>query len=286
MMSLNLKPRSLRTPVVLGGLLLVLTAPAHAETYPRCERQPTQEDIEGAKGAHKAAQRFYDKGQYEEAIRMWMDAYRFDCTAHPLLLNIGNAYEKMGDKPKAIEAFENYLQRMGSGADPTIPDKVANLKEQLARQQAKPPASAATASVAATASPPPPPPPGTTAAGGPGPYPWVLVGAGAAVAVVGVVLLAVGQNKMSTAQDNCPDRVCPNPDTEGFEALGNTGRSMTGVGAVMIPVGVLAAGGGLLWYFLAPSDSSATEAPSASAQVHVRPWVSPWTSGLSVSGNF
>ena len=53
----------------------------------------TKEDIEGAKGAHNAASRFYETGDYDRAIRSWRDAYDFDCTAHGELLNIASAYE-------------------------------------------------------------------------------------------------------------------------------------------------------------------------------------------------
>ena len=42
-------------------------------------------DQEGAKGAHKAASQFYDRGDYEKAIRYWTDAYGFDCNAHGVL---------------------------------------------------------------------------------------------------------------------------------------------------------------------------------------------------------
>jgi len=113
------------------------------------------------------------------------------------------------------------------------------------------------------------------------------VGGGGAVLVAGIVLLAVGQNKIKTADDGCPNRVCPDPDTEGLQTMGNTGRTYTGVGSAMLAVGALAAGGGLLWYFLTAGGSSATDGKATSrAALQVQPWVSPWTSGLSLSGSF
>src|SRR5687767_8574327 len=67
-------------------------------TFPECTREPTPQDIEGAKGAHKAAAQWFEKADYDRAIQYWRDAYSLDCTKHALLLNIASAYEKKGDK--------------------------------------------------------------------------------------------------------------------------------------------------------------------------------------------
>jgi hypothetical protein len=268
--------------MIVGGLVLALGAPAHAQNYPTCDRQPTSDDIEGAKGAHKAAQRFYDKGQYEDAVRSWVDAYKFDCTAHPLLINIGNAYEKLGERQKAIDAFETYLQRMKEGADPTIPDKVANLKDQLLRERMR---TASTATATATAPPPPanpPPPSDAGASSGPGAWPWVLTGLGAAILVAGVPVTVVGQGKIADAKDQCGGTTGCASDVA---KSGNTGRTLTGVGIGMFVVGALTAGGGLVWYAVASGGSENAGKPAA-ASLSFEPWLSPWTSGLSLSGRF
>jgi hypothetical protein len=263
---------------------LALGATAYAQSsYPSCDRQPTAEDIEGAKGAHKAAQRFYDKGQYEDAIRFWLDAYKFDCTAHPLLINIGNAYEKLGDRQKAIDAFETYLQRMKEGADPTIPDKVANLKGQLARERVRP---QPTATATSSASAPPVPsgrPPEQGPSSGPGAWPWVVVGLGGAIMVAGIPVTVVGQGKISDAKTACGGKTtgCP----AAVASQGNTGRTLTGVGIGMFALGAVAIGGGLAWYFVT-ADSSSGPSPTPSASISLEPWVSPWTSGLSLTGSF
>lgn len=267
--------------LLVGGLLVALGADARAQTYPQCDRQPTADDVEGAKGAHKAAQRFYDKGQYEEAIRSWTDAYKFDCTAHPLLINIGNAYEKMGERPKAIAAFETYLQRVGQNADPTIPDKVANLKVQLEREQAKPVPTTAPTATETRLPPPPPPPPGNEAgSGGPGVGPWILVGAGGVAIVVGAIVLGVGLSDISAAEVECPARVGCSPEVE---SQGNRGRIEAPVGGVVGGVGIVAAAAGLIWYFVAKDDGGGE---AATASVSVQPTVGPWMTGLSLSGAF
>src|SRR4029078_504190 len=84
-----------------------------ATPYPECpkDKKATAADVEGAKGAHKAATQFYDRGDYDRAIQYWRAAYSFDCTAHALLINTANAYEKKGNKPAAIATLEPFLAR-------------------------------------------------------------------------------------------------------------------------------------------------------------------------------
>ena len=115
--------------IALSASLAFATDPV-VPSYPECTHKASAADTEGAKGAHKAASQFYDRGDYDKAIRYWTDAYAFDCTAHGVLINIANAYEKQGDKASAVVALETFLRR--SGADPTIEEKVRNLKQSLA----------------------------------------------------------------------------------------------------------------------------------------------------------
>ena len=176
--------------------------------YPECTRKPTSADLDGAKGAHKAASQFYDRGDYEKAIRYWTDAYSFDCTAHGVLINIANAYEKQGDKASAVVALETFLKRAGN--DPTIEEKVRNRKQSIA-----PPAASATTaptvtpSASAVSSATPKPIPSSVPHAGRKPFgytPLIAAGGGAAVAIVGGVLLGVGTSAISSAANKCPER--------------------------------------------------------------------------------
>ncbi len=237
--------------------------PVSGGAYPPCIKVPNDSDREAAKGLHQAAKQYFAKGQYERAIQSWMDAYNFDCTKHQVFINIGNAYEKMpGMTEKAIEAFETYIVRAtndprpdGShGPEPEIVEKVANLKDLLR----KPP-------------PPPPPPPigpphdnvdivvpatPEKPTGGPGPWPWVLTGSGGGIAVIGAILLGVGVPKVSSASAACPDRSkCTDEDAK---TKGNTGLALERAGGALIGIGVAAAAGGVIWYFVAPKGAPTT----------------------------
>lgn len=261
--------------------------------YPECSRKPTAADIEGAKGAHKAASQFYDRGDYDKAVRYWTDAYGFDCNAHGVLINIANAYEKKGDKPSAILALKTYQKRANNGnGDPTIEEKIKNLEASML-----PPAPSATASGApsiapsATASVAPSATPTTPGPEGPRPYgwkPWILVGGGGVVAIVGAILLPVGLGAIAEAKKKCT----PAKDREGNEVLdchgdaeaeaqGNLGRTEVGLGAAFIGVGGAALIGGLVWQFAfnKPEDKRA-------ARVRVLPAVGPRNAGLLLQGSF
>jgi tetratricopeptide (TPR) repeat protein len=93
-----------------------------------CTRTPKPADVTAAKGAHKAAARFYERGAWDDAIRCWADAYNFDCTAHDILVNIANAQEKKGDRAGALATLEAYLQHK---PNPEIAERVRKLREAL-----------------------------------------------------------------------------------------------------------------------------------------------------------
>jgi hypothetical protein len=266
-----------------------------APTYPTCAKKPTAADIQGAKGAHGAATRFYERGDYDRAIQYWRDAYSFDCTAHGVLINIANAYVKKGDKQAAIATLETYLAR--GGHDPTIEEKVANLRKSL-KPAAPTPAPSATASGTAAA----PPPSGSAEPaasgapeGGQPPVttgsrsiaPWFLVGGGVAAAIVGAILLPVGSGSVSSAEQTCPDHQhlagtnlsgptnCP----ADVASKGNTGRAEVTAGAVVLGVGGAAIVGGLVWQF-------AFNKPKPTQGMTVLPSFGPHSAGLGLNGSF
>jgi Tetratricopeptide repeat len=237
---------------ILLGAGLSLAQPI---TYPECTHKPTPADVEGAKGAHKAATQFYEQGNYDRAIQDWRDAYSFDCTAHGVLINIANAYEKKGDKAAAIATLETYVKR-----DPTSPNiatiqqKIANLKASLATPTPSgtvpvvptaAPSAAPSALPSASASTEPPPPPASKR-----PYgitPLIVAGGGVAAALVGVILLPVGAGNISSAEKVCPIRNdCNDPSAA---STGNSGRALEGVGTTFLVLGGLGIGGGLVWEF-------------------------------------
>jgi hypothetical protein len=97
------------------------------------------------------------------------------------------------------------------------------------------------------------------------------------VTVLGVVLLAVGQNKVSDADKQCPERQgC----SDEVASLGNEGRTLSAVGGVGIGLGLVAVAGGVVWYLLADDDEP------AEAGTWIQPVLGPSTAGLSLTGTF
>jgi hypothetical protein len=259
-----------------------------AGNYPDCTKKPTPADIEGAKGAHRAASQFYDRAEYDKAIRYWNDAYAFDCTANDLLVNVANAYEKLGDRASTVITLEVYLSR--TGPNPTLQQKVKNLKAAMNPQPAltAPTAFAPTASVAPTLAPTAPPVPEA-----PRPYgfkPWLVVGGGAALALVGAILLPVGYGAISDAAAACtgPNHSCPVGVGQDVIDKGNSGRVQAGVGWGMLSLGILAVGGGMVWQLL--YNKPAATAPGQPAQPKTGVWLAPiagpGAAGLTVGGTF
>jgi hypothetical protein len=266
-------------------IVLSLSVPAAADEYPTCDRTPSDSDVEAAKGMHKAAEQYYARARYDKAIASWTEAYSFDCTAHRLLINIGNAHEKLGNTSKAIDAFSAYIDRMGSAADPTIVEKVNNLRSLIDAQPEPDPKPDPV--------PPPTPDPAPKDTGpdqGPGIAPWVVVGAGGGVAVVGAILLGIGIQKENSAQEQCPNRGDGEPCPQDVANEGNLGIKMQIGGGVMLGVGLAASAGGLIWWALSSpsSDGDAVALSFDLGPVKMSPDVAvgPSYQGLGLTGSF
>lgn len=262
--------------------------------FPPCTKEPSAADVEGAAGSHRAAKAYYERGEYDKAVQLWRDAYSFDCSKPAVFLNMGNAYEKKGDKAAAVAMFETYLARAPKDAPDTgtISAKVANLKAALANE----PAPAATAPTAPTAPAPAPTQPDVLPpAPGERPYgvvPWIVAGAGVAAVGAGVVVAIIGQGKVSQAEEDCGGSrgKCKGQPGDGKEQIqkyiddGNSGRTLTTTGIIVAGVGGAALAGGLIWQFA--FNKPQPTAASLERGVRLAPLVSPQHQGLVFSGRF
>ncbi len=279
-----------------GLLLFFFATQAYGqERYSPCTKTPTPADVDAAKALHTAATRYNKLKRYGDAIRSWRDAYNFDCTAHLLLINIGNAYEKLNVPKAALLSFRTYVKRTGLDADKSIVKRVAELEKQLGTSSSG--GGGGAGGVQIDVPDPVDPPDGD----GPGVAPWVVVGVGAAAGIAGGAMLGVGMANLADVQDKCPGGVCPrdkfSSDAEWEKASrdGDKGpRTMTTLGGVVLGVGVAAIGGGLIWYFVGGSSSDETstdKTPTPSSGpgpsgMWVTPLIDPETGGLMFGGSF
>jgi hypothetical protein len=286
----------LRNLKSLFAALALLLAPsiAHAEeptkSYPDCGREPTEPEVAAAKGAFQAGNASFNEADYARAIDYWEDAYRRDCTANPLLLNLARAYELAGRKRQAVLALETFLAREpNSGEKEQINRRVEVLKKKIAEEDAAA-AAAPPPSTAVTTSPPagPATPPETPAPQAKrSPWPWVMIGIGGAVTIVGTIGYISNKQKVNdfVAQ-------CDNPKTPVVEGrdqcpidIANKGndarKAVTASGVVTVAGGALLVGGVIWWYL----DGKRTTQASLQRPL-VTPLVAPQLAGLSLSGAF
>jgi tetratricopeptide (TPR) repeat protein len=299
----------------LAGLTLALAVAASpsiaaaqsaAAPYPPCSRTPTDGEVAAAKGAFQAGQASFNEADYDRAVTYWEDAYRRDCTAHPLLLNLARVYELNNQREKAVVALETYVERNpGSADEAQMRRRVEKLREQIAADAPEREAEPEPAVAPPPEPTPEPPPPETTTMKRPI-WPLVVAGGGAILLGVGAAFYITATSDLNDFEAQCPNRQCDaaltpaelamlSPaDAERERALraaeaaqlvedGNAARSRQTVGVILGVSGLAIGAAGVVYYFVGP------KVPSESARTGVRgltPWAGPGTGGLLVSGGF
>ena len=290
----TLGTRMLRNLKSLLAALALLMAPAiaHAEeptkSYPDCGREPTDAEVAAAKGAFQAGNASFNEADYARAIDYWEDAYRRDCTANPLLLNLARAYELAGRKRQAVVSLETFLSREpNSGEKDQINRRVEVLKKKIAEEDAAaaaaPPPSTGTAPPAT--GPTAPPPVESPAKVKHSPFPWIVMGVGGAALIVGTIGAVDAKKKIDEVEAKCPNHQCVGSDTESI-TKGNDARSKLNGSVVIMSIGGAAVVGGAIWWFM---DKKAVERANGSVarkRPLITPFVAPQLAGLSVSGAF
>jgi tetratricopeptide (TPR) repeat protein len=274
--------------------LLALPAFAHAEeptkTYPDCGREPTEAEVAAAKGAFQAGNASFNEADYARAIDYWEDAYRRDCTANPLLLNLARAYELAGRKRQAVVALETFLAREpSSGEKDQINRRIEVLKKKIAEEDA----AAAAAPPPPTAGPTPPPTSGpeppaeTTTLAKRSPGPWIVIGLGGAVAILGTIGYISNKTKIDDLANQCEVPATHKGCPENVEKDGNEARKAMTTSAVLAGVGAGVVAGGFVWWYLDGRRVARSNSQSESwRRPVVTPVVGPEVAGLALSGSF
>ncbi|MCB9589543.1 MAG: hypothetical protein H6718_29280 [Polyangiaceae bacterium] len=293
MLKLTQSPARRLSHLASGAALvagLLVAAPALAEEdpppYPTCDRGPTEGDIAAAKGAFQAGQAAFNEADYPRAITYWEDAYRRDCTADKLLVNLARAYELNGQLKLAVRALETYNERVpGNPEMAQNQTRIQRFKDKIAKDEAQaatpvPPGTTdpqgtdpkdgdGTQDPGAKVEPPPP--------GGSKPIlPLIIAGGGLAVGIVGAVIYFPAKSDLSDYEQQCggSSRTCPNSIVDDA----NAARSKANLGGIITGVGAAALIGGVVWYLLAPEE------PATASRV--TPLVGKGFTGLGWSGAF
>ncbi len=292
-------------------------AAATAAAYPECGKV-SPANANAAHGAFVAGKASFDSGDYATALIYLKDAYRRDCRKTELLLLIARSYELIGttgtalapggrrsdSKREAARALEAYLQRPSDATEAaTQRERLARVREEIAREDAEDAAlaakrSSASAATVSAAAPSAAGATSTSSTAGARPVsesapvaegrshtalPWVLAGAGAASLIAGVVVYVIGHSDESTASNACPTQSRCAPDVAD---QGNRGSHLETAGGVLLAAGGAALVGGLVWHFVEPTAPRDAPASAAAPRFDLAPLLAPGLAGVGVRATF
>jgi tetratricopeptide (TPR) repeat protein len=272
--------------VALGVLAVAGTAVAEeTHAYVECTHEASDTDLTAAKAAFQAGNVSFNEADYPRAILYWEDAFRRDCTAHPLLLNLARAYELNGHKRQAVISLETFLAREPNSTERAqIQRRIEVLKKQIDSEQAAAPAATPPAVTPVPAPATPPPTQSASNAARPKSHqlvPLVVAGVGATVFVVGGLVYLDGAKKVKQFEADCGENHNECPDGYDTDAANAAAKQET-TGGVVAVVGLPILAGGLIWYFVA----NAPEKKTASTSPTLAPLIAPGYYGASLSARF
>lgn len=256
-----------------------------APSYPECTTKPTEGDTAAAKGAFQAGTAAYNEADYPRAINYWEDAFRRDCTATALLLNLARAYESSNQFDKAIVALRTFNERNADSPQrDQIERRIERLEEQLKAQasQPVPPTAQATPTKNGPQPAAPPPAPQDKASTEPNKWPLVIAITGGVFAVIGTAGFIKGSSDVKKYEAQCPNTICPNDTVKNDANAAQKQRDGSGVLAIG---GAVIGIGGTIWY-IAEVQRAKRAAEQQRAGVRFMPLVSPEFAGLSLDGRF
>jgi hypothetical protein len=257
-----------------------------ASAYPECTTKPTEGDTAAAKGAFQAGTAAYNEADYPRAITYWEDAFRRDCTATALLLNLARAYESSNQFDKAIVALRTFNERNAdSPQHDQIERRIERLEEQLKAQQSQSvvPASDPTPSQSPQQPTSPQPATESKASTEPNKWPLVIAISGGVIAVVGTIGYAKNNSDLNKYKGQCPNMVCPD---DSIKEKANTAQKQRDASAVLAGAGLVVGIGGTIWYILEVGRANRAKREQEGAAVHFVPLLSPDFAGLSFDGRF
>lgn len=270
--------KHLRLRLLAATLAAASLLPAAAA---RADEGRTAADTRSAEELAAQAFELYKKGQYADAVTLYMRAYQAAPTG-VLLFNVARIYDqKLRDSAQAAEYYRRALAAPDLEADiaKRARDRLTALREAEEAAKVAPAPAPARAAVA---------PAEVKADEGGGS--WLRTGGLVAVGV-GVVGLGVGGvfGLSAIGKNRDADRLCDGPACREERALALTdqARDAATVSTVCFVAGGVLVAGGLGAFLLAPSGrSNEAPSPASSARLRIAPAVGPRSAELVVAGGF
>jgi tetratricopeptide (TPR) repeat protein len=277
--------------LVCGNLLA-----GEVRQYPECHKQPSDTDIQGAKGAFQAGNVSFKEADYERAILYWEDAFRRDCTATLLLYYLGQAYEGQGNLEQAVVALRAYLARTPDVAErPQIQRRIEVFEQKIEDERKRAAQQAADALKAQQQQQQQQPTQAAPASSPGGPelrvnpiIPAAVAGVGLAATIVCAIVYFPARSDVKDYEKKCPNRVCPS-DSSATTHEAESARSRRNWGAGVGVTGLVLTLGGTGWFLLNEfyfTKRQGTAGATARELPALQPWVLTNAAGLSYSGAF
>ncbi len=262
-----------------------------AKEYAKCEHNPTDDDVSAAQGAYRAGQVSFEEADYQRALLYWEDAYRRDCTADKLLLNIARAYELSGDNRAALNALQTYVERNPeTEPESSVRKRLAKMQEKVEEEDQEKQEQLALAASQQSQDQSSSPEPEPNLQFSPAPrrplWPVLVTGGGVVFASTGLLLLLradkVAKDAGCSSNPITGDQFCPTD--EASDKASSAAQVANFVGIPLFVVGNLAGAiGGYFWYRTWTSGSPSSKTSHAPVFV---PVVSSQFQGFALSGAF
>jgi hypothetical protein len=274
-----------------GAVCLVASLASATEApheYPECNRQPSETDVQAAKGAFQAGIVSFNEADYDRAILYWEDAFRRDCTATLLLHHLARAYEGRAELEQAVIALRTFLERSPDAAErPQIQRRIQVFEQRIlelkVKQEAEAdrpaPAKVPAKTTDASTAPKKEPLSSSDSLRVDPLYPILVVGVGVASSAVGAILYFPAHSDVVDYEKKCDGRICPTSSTQD---AANSARSRMVWGSTLAIGGLVTAAAGAVWYLY--NDS--LEAPPKTATAPIVPFIGPRTAGVVWQSSF
>lgn len=215
------------SPRALCILALLCGTAAYAQ-----EAEPADQAADAdaqARQLYENGATLYDEGRYEQAITAFEASYELS-GRHPLLLNIANAQERLGQLDAAVDTLNDYRIYADADTQVTLERRIRVLEERIAERPAEPAPAAAAPAPAPAPAPQPAEVPATRKTNS---VKWVALGTGAAVAGAFGTSTALSYSDGRSARDD--------GDREAYDSARNLNTLsgvLAGVGGALVVVGI------------------------------------------------
>ncbi len=271
------------TRYIVAGLVFATSGLAHLSHTHAADGHP-KDPVARAEALSGQAEKAFSDGRFEDAIRLYLDAWEAVPSA-AILYNVGFIYEKRLNEPElALDAYRKVV------ASPDVePQTLTKAKARIAaiesalakpKDPVDPPKEPVIGRVTEEPiedDPPKPPEPAAEARQSGSILPWIVAGAGGAILLGGIAtgFVAMGTHSDFEAATAAADK----------DALQANGETQALVADILMGTGLAVAAGGLIWALIDGGSPATRSEAQPVTRLELRPWFSHASAGLVLGGS-